>query len=224
MPTETGRSMASPPRTMLMTAEAASLSLSSSMVLAVEAEVHDVVKALVRQVAEGAGHRDRGARTGLQGAALAVFLGDGHHRHRRAGRVEAARPGPPRRGPVGHHQQAAARQQCTPVGAGVGVFDAGPRLHQGHGGRAQVLRDGDQVPLTRAGLDHDPLVQQDVLLQAAFEGVAEGGVGASGQQVAVVGLHQAALADPDGGRPPSRRPRCGRQPRDRAPPGRSPGT
>ena len=44
-------------------------------------------------------------------------------------------------------------------------------------------------------IDDDALVHQDVFLQRALEVVAEGGVGAGGGQVAVVGLHEAALAD-----------------------------
>ena len=45
------------------------------------------------------------------------------------------------------------------------------------------------------GIDHHPLVHHHVLLQAALEIVAEGGVGIGRRQFAVIGLDQAALAD-----------------------------
>ncbi len=44
-------------------------------------------------------------------------------------------------------------------------------------------------------VNHHALVHQDVFLKRAFEIVAEGGGRAGGGQVAVVGLHQAPLAN-----------------------------
>ena len=77
----------------------------------------------------------------------------------------------------------------------VGILDARPRLDQRDGRGASLLADGNQEPLA-VGRDHHALVEQRVFLQAAVEVVAEGRVRAGrGGQLAVVGLHQAPLAD-----------------------------
>ncbi len=96
---------------------------------------------------------------------------------------------------VGDDQQRAAGLEGVAFAGDVGVLDAGPRLDQGHRRRALFLARRDQETVSVRGDDH-ALVEQHVFLEAALEVVAEGRVRAAAVgNCAVVGLHEAALAD-----------------------------
>ena len=75
----------------------------------------------------------------------------------------------------------------------IGILDARPRFHQREGGGGQIFGDGNEHGFAVRGGD-DAFVQKDILLERAFEVVAEGGVGVGGGQPAVIGLHEVALA------------------------------
>ena len=96
---------------------------------------------------------------------------------------------------LGHHQQLAAGREGASLLGRVGTFDAGPRLQQAHRRGAGLVAHGDEEALLRLGVDDHALVHQRVLLEGALEVVAERGIGAGGQHVAVVGLHEGSVTD-----------------------------
>ena len=96
---------------------------------------------------------------------------------------------------VGHHQQLPAGGEGAALLGGVGALDTGPRLEQADRRGAGLLAHRNEEALVRLGVDDHALVHDHVLLQRAFEVVAEGGVRAVGEHVAIVGLHEGAVAD-----------------------------
>ena len=142
----------------------------------VGAEVDDVVEAFVGQISDFA------RRNRLHFRRFAVRRKALGHAFRLA--------------PVGHDdQQPAAGLDGVSFAGGVGSLDARPRFDQRHRRGALVLarRNQKTIPIRR---DDHALVEQRVFLQAALKVVSERRVGAARRgQLAVVGLHQAALAN-----------------------------
>ena len=97
---------------------------------------------------------------------------------------------------IGDHQEATGGEESPPLAHRVRGLDTCPWLEQRNRRGGGLLVDGDQEPFARPGLDHHPLVDDDVFLEPALEVVAEGRVGAGRREVAVVGLDEDPLADP----------------------------
>ena len=96
---------------------------------------------------------------------------------------------------VRNDEQAAAGKQPTTLAIHVRGFDARPRLDQGNRRCARLLANRDEEPFAGSGLDDHPLIEQDVLLEPALEVVPKGGVRGRRQEVPIVRLDQAPLAD-----------------------------
>ena len=134
-------------------------------------EVHDVVECLA-----GDGREIGDPRRGEAGRLERRPLGGVGHEGAQLGRPSLAeqRGNAIRRAArVRDDEQAAAGQRPPPLAIDVRRLDARPRLDQGDRRCARFLAGRDEEPFVGLGLDDHPLVEQDVLLEPAFEVVAE---------------------------------------------------
>ena len=112
---------------------------------------------------------------------------------------------------IRNDEQATAGEQPGALAIDVRGFDARPGLDQRDRGGARPLADRDEESFSGFGLEDHPLIEENVFLEPSLEVVAEGGVRGRGQEVPIVGLDQAALAQAmtahlvaDGNDPPNR--------------------